>query len=223
MPPSLLRLPGMHRGLVIASPFFAGFGAFMFVSALALQRGAHLGPLGSGLALVPMAVAFLLASLSTARLTSRYGRRVISAGAILQAVGLTGLALTLFTAWPHVEAVNLAPAMIVAGFGQGLMMSPLFAFVLAGVPAERAGVGSGVLVTTQQSALALGVAALGSLFVSLSAADSLGMRAAFAVVLGIQVAIALAVSAGATRLPAPAARREAIAPPVLAAAVEQAA
>ena len=120
------------------------------------------------------------------------------------------------------EAVNLAPAMIVAGLGQGLMMSPLFAFVLAGVPAERAGVGSGILVTTQQSALALGVAALGSLFVSLSAADSLGMRAAFAVVLGVQVVIALAVSAGATTLPAPP-RREAVPPPVLEAAVEQAA
>ena len=141
---------------------------------------------------------------------------------MLQAVGLTGLALTLFSAWPHVEAVNLAPAMIVAGFGQGLMMSPLFAFVLAGVPAARAGVGSGILVTTQQSALALGVAALGSLFVSLSAAGSLGMRAAFAVVLGVQVVIALAISAGATALPAPP-RREAVPPPVLETAVEQAA
>ena len=204
VPPSLVRLPGMHRGLAIAAPFFAGFGAFMFVSALALQRGAHLGPLGSGLALVPMAVSFLVASLLTARLSARYGRGVISAGAVLQAVGLAGLAATLFSAWPHVDAVNLAPGMIVAGFGQGLVLSPLFGFVLAGVPAARAGVGSGVLVTTQQSALALGVAALGSLFVSLAAPGSLGMRAAFAVVLAVQVVVAVAVAAGALTLPRPA-------------------
>ncbi|HEY7397363.1 MAG TPA: MFS transporter [Gaiellaceae bacterium] len=204
VPPSLVRLPGMHRGLLIAAPFFAGFGAFMFVSALVLQRGAHLGPLGSGLALVPMAVPFLLASLATARLLARYGRIVISVGAVLQAVGLALLALTVFAEWPHLDAVNLAPAMIVAGFGQGLMMSPLFGVVLAGVPAARAGVGSGILVTTQQTSLALGVAALGSLFVSLAAPTSLGMRGAFAVVLAIQIAVALAVAVGATMLPVPA-------------------
>ncbi|HZO34533.1 MAG TPA: MFS transporter [Gaiellaceae bacterium] len=203
VPPSLVRLPGMHRGLAIAAPFFAAFGAFMFVSALALQRGAHLGPLGSGLALVPMAVSFLVASLLTARLTARYGRAVISVGAVLQGVGLAALAGTLFAAWPHVDAVNLAPAMIVAGFGQGLVLSPIFGVVLAGVPAARAGVGSGVLVTTQQSSLALGVAGLGSLFVSLAAPGSIGMRAAFVVVLGVQIVVAFAVAAGALTLPRP--------------------
>ena len=201
VPPSLVRLPGMQRGLAIAAPFFAGFGAFMFVSALALQRGAGLGPLASGLALVPMAVAFLLASLATARLVARFGRRVVSVGALLQAVGLALLALTLFGVWPHVDALNLAPAMIVAGVGQGLIMSPLFGVVLSGVPAGRAGVGSGVLVTTQQTSLALGVAALGSLFVTLAAPTSLGMRGAFVVVLGVQIAIALVVAVGATTLP----------------------
>src|SRR5439155_14152133 len=145
VPPSLLRLPGMRRGLAIAVPFFGGFGAFMFVSALTLQTGAHFGPLRSGLALVPMALAFLVASLTTARLTARYGRRVLAAGALLQAAGLVGLAATLFEAWPHVDPLNLAPAMAVAGIGQGLVMSPLFGFVLAGVPAARAGVGSGIL------------------------------------------------------------------------------
>src|SRR5205823_9973923 len=158
VPPSLLGLPGMQRGLAIAVPFFAGFGAFMFVCAISLQQGAHLTPLRAGLALVPMALTFLFASLTTARLTARYGRRVLSAGAVLQAVGLVGLAGTLFAAWPDVNVLRLAPAMAVAGFGQGLVMSPLFGFVLAGVPDARAGVGSGVLATTQQTALALGVA-----------------------------------------------------------------
>ena len=201
VPPTLLRLPGMRVGLVLAVPFFGGFGAFMFVSALTLQDGVHLGPLRSGLTLVPMAVAFLSASLVTAPLTRRYGRAVLAAGALLQAAGLAGLAGTLFLAWPHVDALNLAPAMIVAGVGQGFVMPTLFGLVLAGVPAHRAGVGSGVLVTTQQSALALGVATLGGLFLSLSAAHSLGTRDAFAVVLAAQTAIAVLVAAGSRLLP----------------------
>jgi EmrB/QacA subfamily drug resistance transporter len=201
VPPSLMRLGGMRRGLLIAIPFFAGFGAFMFVSALVLQQSAGFGPLRSGLALVPMALTFLLASLATARLVARFGRRVLVAGALIQAAGLVGVAATLFAVWPSVTPWNLAPAMAVAGFGQGLVLSPLFGAVLAGVPAERAGVGGGVLTTTQQTALALGVATIGSLFLSLSSASELGVRDAFVVVLALQSVIALVVAYGATTLP----------------------
>jgi EmrB/QacA subfamily drug resistance transporter len=200
VPPSLLHLAGMRRGLAIAVPFFGGFGAFMFVSAITLQRGAGFDPVHSGLALVPMALAFLVASLLTAPLISRYGRRVLAAGGLLQAVGLSALAVTVVIAWPQIDPLDLAPAMVVAGFGQGLIMSPLFGFVLAGVPAVRAGVGAGVLTTTQQTALALGVATLGSLFLSLSAASSLGVRDAFVVLLAIQTGIAVAVAAAARTL-----------------------
>jgi EmrB/QacA subfamily drug resistance transporter len=199
VPPSLL--PGMRSGLAIAVPFFAGFGAFMFVCAISLQQGAHLGALRAGEALVPMAIGFLLASLSSARLTARYGPTVLAAGALLQAAGLAGLGATLLVLWPNVDAVNLAPAMTVAGIGQGLVMSPLFGFVLAGVPAARAGVGSGILTTTQQTALALGVATLGSLFLSLAGTGSLGTRDAFVVVLTVQVAIAGLVAIGSRALP----------------------
>jgi MFS family permease len=225
VPPSLLRLPGMRRGLLIAVPFFAGFGAFMFVCAVSLQQGAGLGPLRAGLTLAPMAVAFLAASLTTASLTGRYGPRVLAAGALLQGAGLAGLAATLVVAWPNVDPLNLAPAMVVAGFGQGLVLSPLFGFVLAGVPAERAGVGSGVLTTTQQSALALGVATLGSLFLSLSAAHSLGTRDAFVVVLAVQIVVAGVVAVASRTLPSPATapRREPEILPVRAAALERAA
>ncbi|HSP74471.1 MAG TPA: MFS transporter, partial [Gaiellaceae bacterium] len=176
------------------------------VSAIAFQQGAHFGALRSGLALVPMALAFLAASLSTARLTARYGRRVLSTGALLQGAGLVGLAGTLLAAWPGVDPVNMAPAMAVAGFGQGLVLSPLFGFVLAGVPAERAGVGSGVLTTTQQTALALGVAGLGSLFLSLASSRSLGTRDAFVFLLGIQSAVAVLVAVAGRTLQQPAPR-----------------
>jgi EmrB/QacA subfamily drug resistance transporter len=213
VPPSMLRLPGMWRGLLIAVPFFAGFGAFMFVCAISLQQGAHLGALRAGEALVPMAVGFLLASLSSARLTARYGPTVLAAGALLQAAGLTGLGATLLVLWPNVDAANLAPAMTVAGIGQGLVMSPLFGFVLAGVPASRAGVGSGILTTTQQTALALGVATLGSLFLSLAGTGSLGTRNAFVVVLTVQVAIAGLVAIGSRTLPDAARARLAAAEP----------
>lgn len=53
-------------------------------------------------------------------------------------------------------------------------MSPLFRIALAEVPTTRAGVGGGVLMTIHQTALALGVATLGILFLPLSALPEWG-------------------------------------------------
>jgi MFS family permease len=201
LPPSLLRLASMRRGLCIGVLFFSGFGGFMFVMAVALQQGAGLSPFGAGAALVSMAVGFTAASLASSRLVERYGRRVVAVGAVLQGLGLTGLAVTILAVWPDLTPPVLAPAMAVAGFGQGLIAPTLFRVILSQVPPVRAGAGSGVLVTTQQVSLALGVATLGSLFLSLSTGP--GMRQAVVTVLLIQTFLALLVALLTRRLPNP--------------------
>ena len=119
---------------------------------------------------------------------------------LLQAVGLIILGATVYLGWPHLAVADLTPGLAVAGLGQGLVMSPLFGVVLSEVPQSVAGAGSGVLTTTQQTALALGVATLGSLFLALSA-DGAGVSTAFLVVLGVQVLVAAGVAAGARLLP----------------------
>ena len=75
----------------------------------------------------------------------------------------------------------------------------LFRLVLSEVPATRAGVGSGVMITTQQSALALGVATLGTLFLTLT--PSLGMRDALVTTLLVQLAGIALTTALSLRLP----------------------
>jgi MFS family permease len=199
LPPSILRIASMRNGLLLVLPFFTGFGGFMFVYALAMQEGVHLGAIDSGLALTPLAVAFLLVSLASPRLAARYGGRLLTVGAAVQALGLAGVALTVWAAWPGVTPLDLTPAFLLVGAGQGAVASPLFRVVLAEVPPTLAGVGSGALITTQQTALALGVATLGTLFLSLSA-GSFGMRNGFLVVLGLQFVIACGVSAGSRLL-----------------------
>jgi len=199
----VMRLPSMRQGLVLAAPFFTAFGGFMFVYALTLQDGLHLGPLGSGLALTPMALGFLAASLVSSRLVTRFGSKVVPYGATVQGIGLLILIGTVLTAWPHVDALDLAPGMVFAGFGQGMTMTTLFRVILSKVPVERAGVGSGALVTTQQTFLALGVATLGTLYASLSAPGALGMRDAFVLVLAVMAAVSLVISTAGRGLPDP--------------------
>ncbi|MGF1425720.1 MFS transporter [Kitasatospora sp. LaBMicrA B282] len=199
IPISLLRVHGLRTGLTMAVPFFAGFGGFMMVMAVALQLGLHEGPIAAGFAMVPMAVGFFAASLSGPRLLARFGSKVIVSGAVVQAVGLAVLALTVLTDWSGLSPLTLLPGMLVAGTGQGLVMPPLIRLVLSEVPLESAGVGGGILATTQQSSLALGVATLGTLFLSVS--PSMGMHHALALVLALQLALTLGVIALSTRLP----------------------
>jgi MFS family permease len=202
VPPSVLEHRSMRRGLLLAAPFFAGFGAFMFVYALVVQDALGFSPLVAGLALAPLAATFLLASLLMPRLVVRYGRTIITAGAVIQFVGLLALGATLWGSWPDVSAAELAPALAVMGFGQGLIMPALIRVVLSEVPVASAGAGSGVLTTTQQVSLAVGVASLGSLFVSLAPADRLGTLDATLLVLAVQAVVAVGISFGSRGLPA---------------------
>ncbi|MFJ8163765.1 MFS transporter [Streptomyces sp. NPDC096136] len=187
VPPSLLRLVSLRRGLVMMVPFSIGFSGFMFVVAVALQQGLRMGPVPAGLALVPMALAFFAASLAGPRLVGRFGSRVVTAGGIIQAAGIGLLLVTVWRGWPDLGLAALAPGVAVAGLGQGLQLPVLMRLMLSDVPADRAGVGSGVMVTTQQSALALGVATVGSLFLALAAGS--GMRDALAVTLLVQLGL----------------------------------
>src|SRR5207302_1611547 len=128
-----------RRGLAIALPFFTGFGGFMFVYAELTQVVLGWSPLRAGLALTPMAAAFLVVSLQTARWVARWGRSVITTGGVLQGVGLMVVALAVQTGGPALDPVALAPGLLVAGIGQAMVMSPLIGVVLADVPAHAAG------------------------------------------------------------------------------------
>ncbi|MFD8685283.1 MFS transporter [Streptomyces sp. NPDC059651] len=199
VPPSLLRLDSLRRGLALVAPFAIGFGGFMFVIAVALQQGLEMGPAESGLSIAPMAVAFFAASLAGPRLVRRHGSRVVTAGGLIQAAGVVVLALTVWRDWSGLGLLGLMPGMAIAGFGQGLQLPVLFRIVLSDVPPERAGVGGGVMTTTQQAAMALGVATLGSLFLSLASGS--GMRDALVVTLLVQLAAVALTTVLSLRLP----------------------
>ncbi|WTT92134.1 MFS transporter [Streptomyces sp. NBC_00076] len=199
VPPSLFALVSLRRGLVMILPFSVGFSGFMFVIAVALQQGAGLSPVRAGLALAPLAVTFLFTSIAGPRLIARYGTRVVTAGALLQAVGVGLIALAAWRSWPDLGLVALLPGGAIAGVGQALQLPVIFRIVLSEVPPARAGVGSGVMSTAQQSALALGVATLGTLFLSL--VPGLGMRDALVITLLVQLAAIALTGLLSLRLP----------------------
>jgi MFS family permease len=168
IPPTVLRLRAMRIGLLLAVGFFTTFGGFMFCFALATQGEAHLSPLEGGFSLLPLAVGFLITSIYGPRLQRRYGVGLILRGWIIQAVGYAILAVVALTLWPHVTPLTIGAPLLVSGLGSGLVMVPLIGSVVGQVPSTQAGMGSGILLTTQQTCLALGAATVGTAYLSIA-------------------------------------------------------
>jgi hypothetical protein len=98
----------------------------------------------------------------------------------IQVAGLAILALTVASVDSPAAAVP-ALALVIFGYGQGLVMAPLSSAALCTVKPASAGSGSGIY-GTAQIANAAGIAAIGAAFFAIEAAYSarLALFAAFA-------------------------------------------
>ncbi|HEU5024225.1 MAG TPA: DHA2 family efflux MFS transporter permease subunit [Spirillospora sp.] len=163
--PSLLRKRSFVVGLVIVCGFYAALTGFQLALNLMLQLGAHWTPLHNGLTLIPWALGSAVAvGLAGAFLAERLGRATLQLGLGIAAAGLIGLCWTIVHYQDSLTSWTLAPALLVVGFGSGLVFIPVFDYVLGDATADEAGTGSGMLNAVQQFANATGAAALGTAF-----------------------------------------------------------
>lgn len=170
---SLFREAAFNWGLALSLGAFASFFGFVFVLTLLLQDGLGLSPLDAGLSFSPIGVSFAAASIAAKPFAARYGHRVITAGAIVAAVGMASTSLVLLVSGDSIAVPYLLAPMAVVGLGFGTAIPVVIGAVLGKVSAEHAGSASGVLTTAQQFASAIGIAAIGGLFFHwLGGADS---------------------------------------------------
>ncbi|WP_326834862.1 DHA2 family efflux MFS transporter permease subunit [Amycolatopsis rhabdoformis] len=163
--PSLFRKRSFVVGLLIVGGFYAALSAFVLILNLLLQSGVGWTPLQTGFALIPWAVGTAVATLlSGAVLAAKLGRVNLHFGLAIAIVGLLGLAWSIAHRGAAITVWQLAPALLVTGFGAGLLFVPLFDFVLGDATTEEVGTGAGLLNAAQQFANAVGVAALGTVF-----------------------------------------------------------
>lgn len=170
------------RGLGAVFFFFFANLSFYFVMTLFMQENLHYGALFSGLVVVPLALAFVVASRHSAVRARHRGTLVLIEGCGLQIAGLAALALAIV--WLRESSPwVLMLLLVVFGYGQGLVMAPLSSVVLSTVHSASAGAGSGLYGTTTQIANAAGVAAVGAVFFSLrdTTSDHIALLASFAI------------------------------------------
>ena len=196
--PALFRQRTFGVGLLTQLAFWTGQASYFLVLALYLQLGRNLDALRAGLVFSILAGAYLVASMSAARLSRRYGRTVIVGGALALAAGHLAAVAAVEVAGP---VLLLTPGLLLAGAGMGLCIAPLTGVILAHVEPERAGAGSGLLSTVQQLGNSVGVAVIGIIFFGQL---HVGYPHAFEVSLGALALLLVGVAGCARLLPGPA-------------------
>lgn len=158
--PSFFRSARFSSGVAIAVLAFAAFGGFLFLSSIYLQQARGLSPLAAGLATLPIAIATIVAAPVSGRLVARYGPRVpiVLAGACLAiaCAMLIGLSSSTSLVW-----VLLSYAIF--GLGFGAVNPPVTFTAVSGMPAQQAGVASGITSAARQVGQAFGVAVVGAI------------------------------------------------------------
>lgn len=201
VPVRVLRAPGLAIGVVVMALAMIDYGGFLFATALHLQAGLGYGPARAGLTFAPMAVGFAATGLTWRLLPARWHAPIIPAGLAGSVVAYLMLGGVF---WHGRPAGSAAVAVLtLLGMALGLAFSPIITVALARVPLADAADASGVLVTVFQLGQVVGVATIGTLYLSLvhgpgaSSAAALGWTM---VALAASAAVAAIVSLGMVRL-----------------------
>ena len=169
MPLRILRLRGLVASSIVRGLLVTGMYSTFFLGTLYLEHVRHYSALDTGMAFLPWTVTVGFLSLGvTARLVERFGQmRVLIPGMLSVIVGL----LLLRTTGEHTSFFpTVFFAFFAIGLGIGNAFMPLLSIAMADVPAEDAGLGSGITNVSQQVAGALGLAVLGTIATSHSKA-----------------------------------------------------
>jgi EmrB/QacA subfamily drug resistance transporter len=164
---TLFRTPAFSAASVsVTVAFFALFG-FIFLVTQYFQFIRGFGALSTGVRILPVAVTIGLGSVVGVALATRFGTRiVVVSGLCLLAVAFGWIAFS-----PTFMSYQvIVGQMVFMGLGLGLTTAPATESILSVLPAAKAGIGSAVNDATREAGGTLGVAVLGSIFLSAYAA-----------------------------------------------------
>ena len=167
---AVFRAPGLVPGLAAMTLLMVTYGGFLFSFAIHLQAGLGDSALRAGLTLAPCATAFGVCGYFWRRLPASWHPFLTVGGAAVGALGYLSVALLLRGGGSGGGVLQLALVVLCAAMA--VAFSPLVTQSLVRVPLHEAADASGVLTTVIQLSQAVGVAVLGSLFLTLDARPS---------------------------------------------------
>ncbi|HEY0910791.1 MAG TPA: MFS transporter, partial [Bradyrhizobium sp.] len=161
---SFFRRPTYLGANIAQFTFAAGLLTMLTFMPIYFQHALGLSPRAAGLAMLPMALPlFIVPRIVSSQLSHRLsGRVLLTAGLGLVSAGLGFVALTA----DNLDYRWMLAGMLVAGIGAGLLNGETTKVGMTVIPAERAGMASGVSGTMRFTGIVLGFAALGVILFS---------------------------------------------------------
>lgn len=188
VPLELFRIPDMQGAIIATVGMTSGMYGVLFLQPLVWLELGTMTATQAGLALMPMALVFLVISPLTGRLSQAVGAQLPACGGVL-VIGMGLLAIGWGAGHPTIALAEAG--LILTGVGMGFATGPLMGLAVGSVPAARSGTASALINVARIAGAALGVAVLGTLYAAMHD-PSAGLR--LAVVCGgvLQVACAIA-------------------------------
>jgi len=187
VPLSLFRMRPVVVSLTVGFVGMVGFYGVVFLQSLYFQQLRGATPLATGMLFLPMTILVTAVNAVAARITIRFGHTLpIVVGQLVMVVGL--ISLCLIPADAPVLAV--AALMIPVAVGGALTVPAITSLLIDSVPAEKVGIGSGLLNSARQVGGSLGVAVFGAILVR-SADFMLGLRISLFMIAGLLVVTAV--------------------------------
>ena len=155
-----------------------GMYGVIFLLPLTWQSSRGLSATMAGIALIPMALVFVIVSPFSGKLTERFGARFTTAGG----VAIVGAGLLLIGATAGQRSLVFAEiGLALTGVGMGLATGPLMGEAVGAVRAARSGTASALINVARMVGATVGVAALGAVYAVFKGGPG-GLR--FAMILG---------------------------------------
>ncbi|MEQ1963613.1 MFS transporter [Xenorhabdus khoisanae] len=164
----LLKNKQFSLGCLLVLFVYSTSSSFFLIFALFLQNGLGFNPFDAGLIFAPASIGFVLSSLNAPYWVKRFGSKAIVIGALLYAISFLALITAIVMLSPTTLSPTnfsmatplfvIVPILMLLGYGQGFVMTPLLNVVLAFVNVRFAGMASGIIATLQQVGAAFGVA-----------------------------------------------------------------
>jgi EmrB/QacA subfamily drug resistance transporter len=161
VPLDMFRINAFRGAFAATAGMTFGMYGVLFLLPLTWQSIGMLDPVSAGLALMPMALVFVVVSPLSGPLLAEFGPRLMTGGG----VGIIGGGLLLIGLTAH--SISIWPAEIglaLTGLGMGFATGPLMETAVGAVSAARSGTAAALINVARMAGATIGVAILGAVF-----------------------------------------------------------
>ncbi len=172
VPLDIFRVREFSGAMVATAGMTFGMYGTLFLLPLTWQITGRFGALEAGIALMPMALVFVMVSSFSGWMAKKIGARLMTSGG----VAIIGCGLLMIGFSAHDESIIPAEiGLALTGLGMGLATGQLMGLAVGAASADRAGTASALINVARMAGATIGIAILGATFAIVHDAPS-GLR-----------------------------------------------